>query len=110
MMLQSALEGRLAAHVTGQPDALRVEAGRNGERTAFVARHGRNKLKELPQRVPASAMDYTSRGADFLVRVTGRILLKEVDEPAFPLESCQEHQSGCVSFFRGRRCFCPGRR
>src|SRR5262249_37812658 len=109
VMFQRALEWRLPTYIAGQPDALRIESGRQGDGRALVSLCRRGNHKELVERFAAFGMDYSGSRADVFLVNTRYFLLKEVDQTSFALKSCQQRQRGRVHPFGRQSCPRPSR-
>src|SRR5262245_12581953 len=108
-MFQRALERRLSTHIAGQPDALRIESRRHSDRPAFVSLCRWRNDEELVERFAASPMDHTGSRADVFIGKPRYFLLKEVDQPPFPLKSCQQRQRRPMHPFGRQGCSRPRR-
>src|SRR5262245_33068156 len=91
-MFQRALEWRLPTHIACQPDALRIESGRERDGPALGALCRRRNVEKLAERFAASGMDHSSSRADVFIGKPSYFLLKEVDQTSFPLKGCQQRQ------------------
>jgi len=110
VMFERAFVRRLACDVACEPNAVGIETRRNSHvRTFSVLQNGNDRDQAL-DRFPATTVDYPSRAANFLIRVTGDILLEEINQPPVLLQNAKHEQPRRVRLFRRHglrlcRCF-----
>lgn len=102
MVLEGALEGRLASHISGETNAVGVEAGGDGDSGAFLIVQDASGAHEAGEGFAATAMNHAGRGANFFIGKGGDILLEKIDQAAVLLEDGKDEKAGGVGFFLGR--------
>ena len=89
MMPERSLEGRVSGNIAGQPDGFGVKIGRDRHLSTLSLFKDRPEIKVFLQSCLAALMDASHRCANLIIGVRVEILLKKIDQSAFPLQNAQ---------------------
>ena len=86
VMPQDPFKRRISRNVAGQPDGFGIEIRRNGDLSPLSIFHDRLEINVLQQCCLAALMNAPDRCANLIVAIGTEVLLKKINQPAFPLE------------------------